>query len=82
MKLDINVPQFVFARDYHEFSEWDHLLERLNSELTVSEIACEGGTYIGIIYWRVVPTREEILKLADEQDVYLGEDFYDAEENT
>ena len=81
MKLDINVPQFVFAGDYHVFSEWDRLLERLNPELTVSEIAFDGSQYIGIIYWRVVPTREEILKLAEEQDVYLGEDFY-AEENT
>lgn len=76
MKLDINVPQFVFARDYHEFSEWDHLVERLNSELTVKEIGFEGRVYIGIIYWRNEPTRAEILKLAEEQDVYLGEDFY------
>lgn len=75
MKLDINIPQFVFARDYHEFDEWDRLLQRLNSDLTVKEIACEDGTYIGIIYWRNEPTREEILQLADEQDVYLGEDF-------
>ncbi len=76
MKLDINVPQFVFARDYHEFSEWDRLLQRLNYELTVEEIAFDGSQYVGIIYWRVVPTREEILQLAQEHDVYLGEDFY------
>ena len=75
MKLDINVPQFMFARDYHEFREWDHVVKCLNPELTVEEIAFEGGMYIGIIYWRTEPTREEILHLADQHDVYLREDF-------
>ena len=81
MKLDINVPQFVFAGDYHVFSEWDRVLQRLNPELTVREIAFDGSQYVGIIYWGTALSREEILKLADEHDVYLGEDFY-AEENT
>lgn len=80
MKLDINVPQFVFARDYHEFIEWDRLLQRMNSELTVKEIAFDGSHYVGIIYWRNEPTRDEIIQLAADYAVYLGEDFY-AEED-
>lgn len=75
MKIDINVPQFMFALDYHEFSYWDRLLQRLNPELRVEEITCEGGAYIGVIYWRNEPTREEILQLAEEHAVYLGENF-------
>lgn len=80
MKLDINVPQFVFARDYHEFSEWDRLLQRLNTELAVKEISHDGSHYVGIIYWRNEPTRTEILQLAEDTDTYLGEDFYAEEQ--
>lgn len=70
MKLDVNVPQLVAVRDYHEFSEMGSVLRTLNPELKVKEVGYGEG-YVGVIYWRNLPTREQIVALAVETDFYL-----------
>jgi hypothetical protein len=52
MLLDLELPQYIYVDDYHEFGYYQKFLQNLNSSLKVHEIndAMEGRSYVGVIF--------------------------------
>ena len=67
MQVTVEVPKAVSVRDENEFHAFQHLLARMNPELSVAQVATgahvNGGCTVfwGVAYSRSqVPTQEEI----------------------
>ena len=61
--LLINLPVAISVEDYHEFTLCEELLEKLNSDLVIHEIAFGQRKYWAIIYnEQEYHTREQTLQ--------------------
>jgi hypothetical protein len=62
----IDLPQVIYARDYHEFKAIDDMFSDLGSNVRVEEIGFEGSEYVGVVYaekddayWELVNSYKE-----------------------
>jgi len=62
----IDLPQAIYARDYHEFKSLDDMFSDLGSNVRVEEIGFEGSEYVGVVYaekddayWELVNSYKE-----------------------
>jgi len=73
-KLEIDLPQLMFARDYHEFAEREYLLRELvgTKRVKVAELGFDGINYIGIMYTR---KDKDYRKLVKESESYYDPEY-------
>jgi hypothetical protein len=62
----IDLPQAIYARDYHEFQVLGTVFSDLGSNIKVEEIGFEGSEYVGVVYaekddayWELVNSYKE-----------------------
>lgn len=55
MKVELNLPTAFYAKDYHEFDEYERFAKKLNPKLKVKEVAF-GSSPDGWrdVYWAIV----------------------------
>lgn len=60
--IPLNVPCIVSAVDYHEFSDINSVVKRLNPKLKCAEVGWY-GVYLGVIYYGKKPTKAQLREL-------------------
>ena len=75
MNVNVQLPKIITARDYHDFDDMEYTFKILFPNIQVDEVGFDAPFYIGVIYDKnSKPSREDIIKLLDEQDYSIDED--------
>lgn len=79
--IEVKLPRLITADDYHEFGRIEYTLRKLNGDLSCCEVGFDGTDYVGVVYCGEMPGFDELCKLAQEQDIYLGEKYESVVDN-
>jgi hypothetical protein len=73
MKIDVDLPRFVWVDDYHEFYSVQTYMKLLNRKIKVEEIGFCGSDYVGIAYIGRRPSKANIRKMLEKHKIKLDD---------